>query len=156
MAKPLGFVLEGWDQVSHQLRLTPKVIGVGYERGLEKALDYLYKKSQIEVPVDTTALKKSGYWIVIGDGINATGEVGYGGPSQPDPDNPVHIDVNYALIVHEMKDNQHEPPTKAKYLEDPAKNNHHYMMEIVRREMDREMRLKLRGGIPFRGPWPQS
>ncbi len=67
-------------------------------------------ESKRQVPVDTSNLKNSGHVEPpkeSGGLISVT--LGYGGPSAP-----------YAVYVHEDLTKRHAPPTKAKYLEDPA------------------------------------
>ena len=69
----------------------------------------IFAKSQVLVPVDTGVLRGSG-------GVSAPQQgpsgffvdVFYGGPAAP-----------YALLVHEIIENYHKPPTQAKYLEQP-------------------------------------
>lgn len=65
--------------------------------------DVIFGLSQIYVPVDTGYLKQSGK--VVRNNIG-TYSIVYSAP--------------YALFVHEIIDNQHTPPTKAKFLEDAA------------------------------------
>lgn len=84
------------------------------ERAVAKAL-YLeandaFNESQIEVPVDLGVLQSSGHvtlpeWA----GHQVTISIVYGGAS-----------ANYAVYVHEDLEARHDPPTKAKYLEDPV------------------------------------
>lgn len=81
-----------------------------------EALDYavrpIYEQSQVYCPVDTGALKESGYLVVRRDGKRgAQVEVGYGRAGKP----------FYAVFVHEMMDLYHEPPTRAKWLESAFK-----------------------------------
>lgn len=125
------------DGLYANIALHPKVMGVGYERGLEKSCEYLLAKSQEIVPVDQGDLKASGYWYVMGHGLEAEGFVGYSAP--------------YAGYVHEMVHYYHEPPTQAKFLEQPIQDHHHYMMTIVRREIDKQERLRLRSGVRWPG-----
>lgn len=84
---------------------TPRVIAMAiYEEAL-----VIFAKSQILVPVDTNALRGSGDVSVPQQ--NDKGyfvDIYYGGPAAP-----------YALYVHEIIGNYHNPPTQAKYLEQP-------------------------------------
>ncbi len=73
----------------------------------------VFERSQFEVPVDTGALRSSGYItqpFVAGNQIAIS--IVYGQAAAP-----------YALWVHEMMESYHEPPTKAKFLEDPLTNS---------------------------------
>lgn len=54
-------------------------------------------------PIDTGELRRSGIALTKGKGV----EVSFGGVKAP-----------YGLLVHEIMENKHKPPTKAKYLED--------------------------------------
>lgn len=113
-----------------QLDLVPKVLGDGYEQGILKAVQYLYERSQEIVPVDTSALKASGYYVVIGHGFEAKGSVGYY--------------EHYAVYVHENPVPYHQPPTQYKFLEQPLRENRKYMLEIVRRQMNKVATGKLK------------
>ncbi len=70
--------------------------------GLQKCAEVLLKKSQMFVPVDTGALKKSGRVVVTGSGFGAKAFVQYDGP--------------YAIYVHENLTMYHTPPTRSRYL----------------------------------------
>jgi hypothetical protein len=60
-------------------------------------------------PIDTGALRSSGHVELPKiEGRGVTVEMGYGGAAAP-----------YALIVHERMGVFHQPPTQAKYLEQP-------------------------------------
>jgi len=82
---------------------------------LKKALyaeaELIMTESKKQVPVDTGTLRSTGYVKQPeekGDLVEV--EMGYGGPAAP-----------YAIWVHERTELHHNPPTKAKYLEDPVK-----------------------------------
>ena len=74
---------------------------------IEAGLRLIFNKSQEYVPVDTGVLKDSGYVEVVPGFFRHKGEVGYARDGSPP----------YAIIVHELVENQHEPPTSAKYLQ---------------------------------------
>lgn len=82
------------------------------EASIMETAERIFERSQIEVPKDTHALEKSGRIeeSEISDGGEMTVSVAYGDEI-----------VDYALIVHEDMQAHHEPPTKAKYVEDPAR-----------------------------------
>ena len=70
-----------------------------------------FAASQREVPVDTTLLKTSGklsHPYMLGNDLVV--DITYGGAA-----------AEYALIVHEDLSARHNEGTKAKYLEDPVK-----------------------------------
>lgn len=70
----------------------------------------IFAKSQTLVPVDTGVLRGSGG--VSAPQMGSKGyfvDIFYGGPAAP-----------YALYVHEIIGNYHNPPTQAKYLEQPV------------------------------------
>ena len=85
---------------------TPRAIAMAiYEEA-----NVIFARSQVLVPVDTGILRGSG-----GVSSPQQGDKGYfvdifyGGPAAP-----------YALYVHEIIGNYHNPPTQAKYLEQPV------------------------------------
>ena len=70
----------------------------------------IFAKSQVLVPVDTGVLRGSGG--VSAPQMGSQGyfvDIFYGGPA-----------ASYALYVHEIIGNYHNPPTQAKYLEQPV------------------------------------
>jgi hypothetical protein len=70
----------------------------------------IFAKSQILVPVDTGVLRGSGG--VSAPQMGSQGyfvDIFYGGPA-----------ASYAFLVHEIIGNYHNPPTQAKYLEQPV------------------------------------
>jgi hypothetical protein len=74
---------------------------------LEYGVEPIFNKSQELVPVDTMALKNSGF---IDSELRPEGArvvVGYAPNGQP----------SYAIFVHEMVDYHHEAPTQAKFLQ---------------------------------------
>ena len=85
---------------------TPQAIA----QAIWEEANLIFAKSQILVPVDTGVLRGSG-------GVSAPQrgnrgyfvDIFYGGPAAP-----------YALYVHEIIGNYHNPPTQAKYLEQPV------------------------------------
>ena len=85
---------------------TPRAIA----QAIYEEANIIFAKSQILVPVDTGILRGSGG--VSAPQMGAQGyfvDIFYGGPAAP-----------YALFVHEIIGNYHNPPTQAKYLEQPV------------------------------------
>lgn len=109
MAKTYTFTLEGDVELQAVLRAAqqnaPKAVAIAiYEEA-----NVIFAKSQILVPVDTGVLRGSGGVSAIqGSGQGMYVDIFYGGPAAP-----------YALYVHEIIGNYHNPPTQAKYLEQP-------------------------------------
>lgn len=128
--------IQGDANIYLNLALVPKALGAGYEAGVRKAGEYLLGKSQEIVPYDTGELHDSGYSFVFGMGLEARLFVGYNTP--------------YAVFVHEDPRVAHDYPTRYKFLEEPAERYRHYMMEIIRREIHKHWRMKLRSGVPLR------
>ncbi len=85
---------------------TPRAIA----QAIYEEANVIFARSQVLVPVDTGILRGSG-----GVSSPQQGDKGYfvdifyGGPAAP-----------YALYVHEIIGNYHNPPTQAKYLEQPV------------------------------------
>jgi hypothetical protein len=86
-------------------------------KGLYVEANAAFNESQILVPVDTSALKGSGHVTlpqITPNSVEVT--IAYGGPA-----------TSYAIYVHERifapsgKKVYHKPPTRAKFLETPAK-----------------------------------
>lgn len=113
MAKDYRLEVEGMNDL---LEMLVK----GGRNAVELSGRYLYAHavkvfavSQLEVPVDTGALRSSGFItqpFVFGNQVAIS--IVYGQAAAP-----------YALWVHEIMEYYHEPPTKAKFLEDPLTNS---------------------------------
>ena len=85
---------------------TPQAIA----QAIWEEANIIFAKSQVLVPVDTGVLRGSGG--VSSPQMGNTGsfvDIFYGGPA-----------ASYALLVHEIIGNYHNPPTQAKYLEQPV------------------------------------
>jgi hypothetical protein len=104
-----SFVIEGADELKRALSISGKDAGQLAAQVIWEEANTIFAKSQVLTPIDTGALRASG-------GVSAPQEfpqgvgvdIFYGGPAAP-----------YALFVHEIQSNYHNPPTKAKYLEEP-------------------------------------
>lgn len=79
-------------------------------RALFQEMTRIMAESHDECPVEFGRLRATGIVSepVIGDG-NVSCKMGYS--------------TKYAIWVHEILENYHKPPTKAKYLEDPVNRN---------------------------------
>lgn len=103
------FELEGADELEATLKRAGDRAGHAIGQAIYEEALTIFNQSQILVPVDTGALRGSGGVSApqnTADGVAV--DIFYGGPAAP-----------YALYVHEIQDNYHEPPTQAKYLEQP-------------------------------------
>ena len=104
-----SFTLEGADELKNMLRASGEGSGQMVGQAIWEEANRIFAKSQVLVPVDTGALRGSGGVSAIqSDGKDAFVDIFYGGPAAP-----------YALLVHEIQGNHHNPPTQAKYLEQP-------------------------------------
>ena len=103
------FTLEGDKELVRALQTAVAKSPMAVAQAIWEEANLIFAKSQVLVPVDTGALRGSG-------GVSAPQDAGqgyyvdiyYGGPAAP-----------YALLVHEIIGNYHNPPTQAKYLEQP-------------------------------------
>lgn len=92
----------------------------GLAAGLYQAAVDIMFVSQHECPIDTGTLRASGRVnepVRTLTGIEVT--LGYGYGEQVNPETG-ELALQYAIPVHERTNVRHEPPTKAKFLEDPA------------------------------------
>lgn len=109
MGDTYSYTLTGDVELQAVLRAAQLDAPKAVAQAIWEEANLIFAKSQILVPVDTGALRGSG-------GVSApqgTGkltyvDIFYGGPA-----------ASYALYVHEIIGNYHNPPTQAKYLEQP-------------------------------------
>ena len=111
MASKMGirFDLNGDEQLVKALKSGKEKSPQAIAQAIWEEANMIFAKSQILVPVDTGVLRGSGG--VSAPQIGSQGyfvDIFYGGPAAP-----------YALYVHEIIGNYHNPPTQAKYLEQP-------------------------------------
>ena len=92
-------------------------------RILEEALKPTFMKSQKYTPLDTGALRASGYLEVrkVGDKVRA--EIGYGKGGKP----------YYAVFVHEMLHLAHKAPTRAKFLQSALEEDANAIVARIRK-----------------------
>lgn len=122
---PRTVIVTGVRKVQARLQTGRMRCGRGVARGLQKAALYLLGESQKLVPVDTGALRASGQVAVEGKLLATTAYVFYG--------------TSYATYVHEDLEAFHEPPTQAKYLEQPAREHNERLKQIIADECRREL-----------------
>jgi hypothetical protein len=104
-----SFTLDGADKLKKMLSDSGRESGKEAGQAIWEEANSIFAKSQILVPVDTGALRGSGgVSAPQSDEKNLFVDIFYGGPA-----------ASYALIVHEIQGNYHNPPTQAKYLEQP-------------------------------------
>ena len=111
MASKMGirFDLNGDEQLVKALKSGKEKSPQAIAQAIWEEANMIFAKSQILVPVDTGVLRGSGG--VSAPQLGSKGyfvDIFYGGPAAP-----------YALYVHEIIGNYHNPPTQAKYLEQP-------------------------------------
>ncbi len=98
-----------------------KTVDAATEAAVRAALQPVFDASQDLVPVDTGKLKASGYLVTRMSRGRIVGEVGYGKGGNP----------HWAPRVHEDLDVFHEPPTQAKFLEQPANEHAAGMLDVA-------------------------
>ena len=109
MANLYTFTLTGDVELQAVLRSAQLNAPKAVAQAIYEEAQVIFAKSQVLVPVDTSALRGSGDVSAIqGSGQGVYVDIFYGGPAAP-----------YALYVHEIIGNYHKAPTQAKYLEQP-------------------------------------
>lgn len=104
-----SFVIEGADELKRALSVSGPDVGKIVSQVIWEEANTIFAKSQVLTPIDTGALRASGGVSAPQQFPNGIGvDIFYGGPAAP-----------YAVYVHEIRGNFHNPPTQAKYLEDP-------------------------------------
>ena len=109
MAQVFTFEIEGAQELRNMLEVSGKDAGRVVGQVITEEANTIFGKALILTPVDTGALRGSG-------GVSAPMQtqqgigvdIFFGGPAAP-----------YAMYVHEIIGNYHNPPTQAKYLEQP-------------------------------------
>lgn len=104
-----SFEIEGAQELRQMLSVSGSEAGQIVGQVILEEANTIFAKSLILTPVDTGALRGSG-------GVSAPMQtqqgigvdIFFGGPAAP-----------YAMYVHEIIGNYHNPPTQAKYLEQP-------------------------------------
>lgn len=93
-------------------------------RGLALAMEHLLTESRKQVPIEEGTLERSGTAVV--DEQNLVGAVSY--------------DTPYAVRQHEELGWQHDEGRKAKYLEDPHREEADTMHAIIAAQIRRALR----------------
>lgn len=112
----VDFKIEGYKELEASLRRSGLNILSASKQGLYEEGEEIFAESQQEVPVDTGALKRSGYIEKQGNSV----DIGYGRSEELGASN--QTPNTYMVAVHERLDVYH-PNGKAKFLEDPV-NRH--------------------------------
>jgi hypothetical protein len=109
MAQTFTFELEGAKELRNMLEVSGKDAGKVVGQVILEEANMIFAKAMILTPIDTGALRGSGG---VSAPMNMPQGIGvdifFGGPAAP-----------YAMYVHEIIGNYHNPPTQAKYLEQP-------------------------------------
>jgi hypothetical protein len=107
----LSFKLRGEEQMIANLRRLAREEPHKVGRALYEEGEDIMREAKLITPVDTGTLRGSGHVrlpeIKLG---SVSVELGFGGAAAP-----------YAIYVHENLTARHNPPTRAKYLEEPLK-----------------------------------
>lgn len=109
MAQVFRFEIEGAQELRNMLEVSGKDAGRVVAQVINEEANTIFGKALVLTPVDTGALRGSG-------GVSApmqtpegiAVDIFFGGPA-----------ASYAMYVHEILSNYHNPPTQAKYLEQP-------------------------------------
>lgn len=110
----MGMRLKGMTEAQKGFVKLKKELPEAADETADKSTDLLYKESQKQVPVKTSALKNSGRKIDHSrSGPKRSIGVKYGYPGEGEGV------LDYAAAVHEILKASHAPPTKAKYVEEP-------------------------------------
>ncbi|GAA0934945.1 hypothetical protein [Nonomuraea longicatena] len=104
------------------LELTTKVNRAA-ARGLRLGAEHVLQVSRTQVPIDEATLERSGAATV--DESQLTAAVSYETP--------------YAVVQHEDLDLKHAPGRKAKYLEDPARDEAETVRALVAAQIRRAL-----------------
>lgn len=114
--KGMNEVIEQYRKwIAHMDSVQPEILEQAFERVLFDSL--------IMVPRDTGNLADSAYLEVGKAGTRTNLEIGYDKGSR----------LGYAAVVHENLEWQHEPPTRAKYLEIALLQNASHVWETIKR-----------------------
>lgn len=116
--------VSGLNKLEKKFEQAKKKYVKGYRRGLIKAGLFLQRESMLLCPVDKGILRATANTRHEGDGADIVVIVSYG--------------TNYAIFVHEDLNARHKPGKQAKFLEQPFREKHDRMMEIVAEEIEKE------------------
>ncbi len=124
--------LEGMDKLQNMLKVGGQQATIATARALYQQANRIFIDSQAQVPIDTGALRASGFvtkpYVV---GTTATVQISYGGAAAP-----------YAVIVHEDLEANHTVG-KAKFLEDPLTQ----AIPNLTKNVADSVEVMLRGGL---------
>ena len=113
----------------------------GAATGLRDVADAIMEDSLEECPLETGVLRRSARVFPLeGNGKELTVSFGYGYGDEINPIRKLPA-AGYAVPVHEIIEHYHEPPTKAKFLEDPVLK-HAFTLGAT---LDKDIREKLIG-----------
>lgn len=96
----------------------------GAVRGLQLGTEHLLQASRLEVPIEEATLERSGVASV--DPAKLEGAVSY--------------DTVYAVRQHEDLNLKHDEGRKAKYLEDPMRDEAEVIGELIAAQIRRSLR----------------
>jgi len=123
-----GFTLNT-ERLQKQLERFKKEALRELDQEMHNSTERVFDHSQILVPVDTGALKATGTLYRNGDRDYS---VEYGDPAATNG-----VGVDYAAAVHEILRARHEPPTQAKFVEQPLIEESHSLPEHLAGAIDK-------------------
>jgi hypothetical protein len=110
--------IDGVREVVQALRRKTKMTADEIHGNLIRAGLFIQRESMLLCPVDTGNLRAGAFTRAKGEGFNTQVTVGY--------------TANYAVYVHENLTNRHNPPTQAKFLEQPMRDHQAQIFEIIK------------------------
>lgn len=131
----------------HEFRDAGETMLKGLAAGLYQAGIAIMRDSQHEVPVEFAILKASGRVLEpVTDGRTIVVTLGYGYGEEVNPRDGKTA-AGYAIPVHERLDVRHDPPTKAKFLEDPVLAYIPFYEETLAASITRALRNPATGNL---------
>lgn len=134
--------VSGVKQVVNNLRRKDRALARGFERGLKKGGLLIQRGAQLKVPVDTGALKASGFTRATGTGFQTQVTVGFDTAyaifvhENPAPNLGKNVPRKPRYAGHKPKGDYWDPKGRGqpKYLENSIIENKDEAQKIVRRE----------------------
>ena len=116
--------VQGLKELKANIKAHKAATAKGIRKGLYKAGLFLQRESMKIVPIDTGVLRASAATRAEGKGFDTAVIVSYG--------------TDYGVYVHEDLEASHKPGKRAKFLEQPLRDNREKIAQIVRDEIEKE------------------
>jgi hypothetical protein len=122
---------------------------IGMIDGLAAVAQDIMDQSLMEIPVDTGTAKRSARF-VMSETVEGEVEIvmGYGFGDEINPVRKLPAS-GYVVPVHEIMEHEHEPPTKAKFLEDPVLEHAWRLQPVMANKIKAMLLGSGKGFIPF-------